>query len=335
MQPQNNQKTFKQFRQQLFEGISPVLYHTTYAANAANILDKDKFVLSVAVNHPREEEIANSGKRVRLFYLSTSRSKLGSYQDTGGVTGVTFVLDGKKISNNFSGKSIDYFSGSGSGSGNIFDGELEDRIVSDKPEITHASKYITEVHLLLGENLVHSSGSVLPGVKPDLFILLKNLAKKRNIPFYMYTNRKHFLLQNKKEAYTGIDIDRYFNNKPEKTTFDTLFAPDKFSLISQYALAVYLMVKSKDRKELTKNINKLGSDDKDSVKRMVFPKTGHSSKTRERISSIMNVAIQNNSGARDIGREYVNEIVRYMERNKFRSATDLVDHLILKHGLSK
>lgn len=123
----------------LFEGLSPVLYHTTKFKNALDILEHDKFMLSID-NNSREADL-NSGKL--QYWLSTARSMYNAFSD-GISQGVVFVLDGRKLSNNLTGKPVSYFSKSNSLRGTDYN-EMEDRIYSDNRFIERASKFILKI----------------------------------------------------------------------------------------------------------------------------------------------------------------------------------------------
>lgn len=154
-------------------GLSSVLYHWTLLPNAISILKDDRFKLT-------KPELY--GDKEGYYYLSTTRSKLGGYHINR--KGVVFVLDGAALSKEHKGEPFDYYEKSERTrpSEDTREGdEMEDRVLSKKPAIEHASKYIKEIHLCLSTNHIFTNEHYLGNVQN--FIAL---AKKRGIPIYIY-----------------------------------------------------------------------------------------------------------------------------------------------------
>ena len=121
--------------------VSDTVYHFTSVKSAAEILLDNAFKLTPWTS----SEADSKGKR---YFLSTTRSKLGAYHREGGIaTGVIFVLDGTKLNNNFKGIPTDFYQQTSPGSSGKYSDEMEDRVVSDKPDIKPLAKYVKEIHL--------------------------------------------------------------------------------------------------------------------------------------------------------------------------------------------
>lgn len=209
---------------ELYEGISQILYHYTNLHALDNILSNNKFRLSSFVGTSSEMDHAKGGK---YFYLSTTRHKLGGYNLSPSDSGVMLVLDGRKLSQRYSGNPIDYW-GADWNIGKPEQKEAEDRIYHDKLYIEKASTYIKEIHILQNEREKtpdmftklswdkDSDGRPIPpsDYVPDKYpqpnrtdqYISKNLksvwkqAIQKKIPIYFYISSQDFLLQNKKKS---------------------------------------------------------------------------------------------------------------------------------------
>ena len=159
--------------QKIAAGISPVLYHWTPLLSALSILEGDRFNLACP---------ERSGDREGYYYLSATRSKLGGYHVNR--RGVIFVLDGTALGRKHKGEAVDFWSNEEwrRPDKDTYEGdEMEDRILSKKPHIEHASKYIKEIHVCLSTNNVFTNDHYLGNVRK--FIAL---AKRYSIPIYVY-----------------------------------------------------------------------------------------------------------------------------------------------------
>jgi len=173
------------FRKYLSEGITDIVYHKTRLDLAADILEGDKFMTSIAFGTPADKQI-NKGK---LYYLSTMRSPVGDYGPS--LPAVTFKLDGRKLGERSKAAAVDYW-------GPDFPtNEMEDRVFTDEPWIKPASKYILEVHI----------GMRVKGQKyrPERIEELKKivqLSEKMGIPAYLYADEKTYAILNKLRRLT-------------------------------------------------------------------------------------------------------------------------------------
>lgn len=202
----------------LEEGISPVVYHTTGFQSAIQILTTNRFMMSAA--HDAEPEFEISKK---LFYMSTSRSKLNPFSETGSslIGTVTFTLDGRKLGNNLYGRGLDFFGNDTyrrDTKNNTY--EFEDRVMSTHPTIENFTSYVKEVS-------VHIDNEKISGwvnrKDTQAAVMIKKLSdecKKRNIPFGLYNSAVNFSLSKK-----PIDIDQLIyalNINPESDRYSYL-----------------------------------------------------------------------------------------------------------------
>tara|TARA_R110000824_G_scaffold80978_2_gene203429 strand:- start:284 stop:1411 length:1128 start_codon:yes stop_codon:yes gene_type:complete len=147
----------------------------------------------------------NLGKNKKYYFLSTARHKLGSYGRNPAKTGVMMVLDGRKLGQKYKGGPIDYWN-NGDTATPYDHQESEDRIYHDKSTIPTASKYIKEMHVYLGESYKEEQGiDALRDVDRKNIREFIMLAKKKNIKYWIYSEKRSWLIQNKKNAI-NIDI---------------------------------------------------------------------------------------------------------------------------------
>lgn len=138
----------------LVEKVSDVVYHFTSYGNAIKILKHNTIGLSPFLAKDVESKVINTKK---LFYLSTARSKLGNYGQNN-YSMIAFVLDGRKLSQRYSAKAIDYW-------GVPKSSEMEDRILSDRPYIKDASQYIKSVDVFFNADDFDDKIGVIKALK--------------------------------------------------------------------------------------------------------------------------------------------------------------------------
>lgn len=210
---------FENFRNYLEEGITDVVYHKTRLDLAADILEGNKFMTSIAFGTPADKQI-NKGK---LYYLSTMRSPVGDYGPS--LPAVTFKLDGRKLGERSKAAAVDYW-------GPDFPtNEMEDRVFTDEPWLEPASKYILEVHI----------GMRVKGQKyrPERLEELKKIvqiSEKIGVPAYLYADEKTYAITNKTKRLTldewmalfekhGDDLDEPWGYSSRPWSDDRLEGP--------------------------------------------------------------------------------------------------------------
>lgn len=168
----------------LTERISDIVYRALPVSTAIRNLENNAIKLT-----PSFRGMDYKFQKGKLFYLSLSRSKVTSFSK--GKTEhnyVMYVLDGRKLSQNYKGVPIEYFVGTGFLTGPE-ERESEDRIISDKPVIPNASKYIKEIHVLIVDRT-----KVIETNKLD------DLARALNIPIWYYDKEQNYITTNKSKA---------------------------------------------------------------------------------------------------------------------------------------
>jgi len=199
------------FNKLLEESVSSIVYHSTGAHSLEKILKTNKFILS-PLDKEDNKEIGVSEKY--NYYMCVARSKINGFllyylEDMKNASQglvATFVLDGRKLSNNFHAKPYDFFSPDKTEKTKrdrfknlpkehqkkeLFKSEeFEDRLVSKKSEIINAKNYILGIHILQAEEKVSKNMS--------FYTKIKSYAKK--IPVYVYTDIGSFKLLNTNKA---------------------------------------------------------------------------------------------------------------------------------------
>jgi hypothetical protein len=189
-------KLIELYISKITEGATDILYHYTNFRAAKNILDTGEFKLSSSSGTDVERMLAVKSK---MFFLSTTRSKVGSYHARYGADAAMFVLDGKWIGQRYTVRPVDYY-----GSISVFDRESEDRIYSHNN--TMPITPIIEIHILL---------TAERSIARDMLIS----AKRRNIPTFVYSDKKDWLLQNKNKSLSIQSIKDKLIDKEKKKNF--------------------------------------------------------------------------------------------------------------------
>lgn len=236
----------------LNEVLSDIVYHKS--RSPLSILKTDTFKLTS--NAGTKSDRIGSDK---LYYASFARSKQSAYLRSPGSEEVLFVLDGKKLNQNFKGGAVDYWqwhkkSDLGDMSSRdreqmLQSTEMEDRLFSDKPEIKNFSKYIIKVEIYVEaryENYI-SQGSIImhraDGKSPEeieklrgdktfdktmdsTIVRIRNIVlecKRRNIPVEIFSEKGKFL-------FGGDPSNKYATNSKYQTKLDTKSNADDPSL---------------------------------------------------------------------------------------------------------
>lgn len=164
-------KLFEIYTRLIQETLLPEEYHATNLINILNILETDKINLSSNLG------TSSDAKGNKFFFLSLSRT--GSPKLAYGQRGNRFsriIFDGNRLNQNFKSIPVDYWGLKGKQNGDAF--EYEDRIITDKPVIDNASKYIIRIDIVTDYS------------EYDVFYIKKilDLGKSKNIQISVYDN---------------------------------------------------------------------------------------------------------------------------------------------------
>ena len=197
----------------LSEGLSDILYHYTYIPHLRNILKYNKFATSTNLGSSADA----SKDKGKFFFFSTQRTKgMSGYAQHHG-NNVAIVLDGRKLNYTFKGFATDYWNWSkkrsdyksiGDYTNALQSEENEDRIVTNKPYIDNANKYIIEIHVWVIPE--HNNQE---GVEE-----MVALTAQYNIPIFFYLDENSFKLQDKRKAVALNQLN--LELAPEPSAYD-------------------------------------------------------------------------------------------------------------------
>jgi hypothetical protein len=172
---------------------SDILFHRTSPYAATKILESDTFLPTAAFGTDLERNL-NRGK---MYHLSTMRTPTGVYSER-----VTFQIDGRELSNTYKIIPVDYWAKSG---GKAYKHEAEDRVVTDRPFIRQASKYIQSIHISLPLLAYNSKKpEKYRSGKMDEILKVEDLAKAHGLPVYIYPDTSSYNILNKRKAFTSL-----------------------------------------------------------------------------------------------------------------------------------
>lgn len=281
----------------LFEGISPILYHLTSLRSLKDIISSNKIRLSASFSNPSEEQTGSD----KLFFLSTTRSKIGGYTLRPAYDGsVLLVLDGRKLSHNYSGSPVDYW-GQRMKSIDFKYDEMEDRIYSNEPYIDNILDYIKEIHVLIMKPITMDGRRALLEVK------------KSGIPLFLYDNEKDFLHQRNPKK---LDDFEFSDEKPYRSGYDGISTRKVFAKNDKSRFGFrrwnYLLTLPVEKYD-TMHYNL-----KDIVRNIVY---------QGKDSSEFTAFMADLHNAKNSPRE-LQTLVDIMKKNKLRNASDVWDFLI-------
>ena len=192
---------------------TPILFHYTTLNNFIQILTSNEFKLSTTLAKSGED-----GMDQRLYYLSLTRSRLGSYHTNKSSYGsVLITLDGSKLGQRFRVKPVDYWLGTRDPNRS----EMEDQLVSGKGEIKNAISYFLKIDILINKEqfIDRDRDSFQRKIRMCLLV-----SKKYGIPLNFYYQKEDWLAGNTRRS-VPIDIQDLFTAKP--VTDDTFKYVDR------------------------------------------------------------------------------------------------------------
>ena len=183
-------KTYSEFKQHLLEKLSAVVYHKTSIDGAYSILKHNEFILTSTIGReenqnaiPFENKLVSQRKgKGNFYFMSFSQSKTGAFIRQKLREGVVFTIDGDMLSHRYRGEPVDFFHDENSKKGIVAKfhhatDESEDRLITDKPSIPNAIKYIRFASFRFG----HLSKNDTAIVRNMIDIL-----KEKGIPYEVY-----------------------------------------------------------------------------------------------------------------------------------------------------
>jgi hypothetical protein len=196
-------------KESLNEGASDILYHFTSDYNLLNILKTNKFELTLALGRDSDLNL-NKGK---FYYLSTTRSKSTGYK----MGTARIKLNGRKLNANNKVLPVDYWQYSKNPNDwdskqsyrqALLSAEQEDRLISDKPFIDEASKFIISVDVVFDEKIIS-----------DIIYY----TEKYDIPLFVYKNKEDFLLGKSPINHYAYRDKNYEENSDKSNNYEPLY----------------------------------------------------------------------------------------------------------------
>ncbi|ASV44518.1 hypothetical protein PBI_SCTP2_503 [Salicola phage SCTP-2] len=280
----------------LNESLSATVFHYTSLNQAYTIIKNDEFKLVPTIKNDSEIEQGSS----KFYFLSLTRSRTGAYHKDKPV-GVLFKLNGEKLNNNYKGKALDYW-----GDSTIGDDEMEDRLFTDDPSIP-SLKYIEEITIKISSKSIYSKQLyyVIPVV---------TLAKKNNIPVYVYEDSSDFISNNKKDALSLQQIKEL--TKDSEKPFISSRMPSR-DIIRDLESLVELWYK-KDTSELTDRTRK-------KLPNILSRSMDFANSTRNDIHNFSG-EIKNDTRESRI----LNRVIDIMKKNNFKVVDQMIDAVVEK-----
>lgn len=285
----------------LTEMLTDLVFHFTSLSNGLNILEKCKFNLTASIG-TEAEDLLKSGDRV--YSISFARSRTADYTAQNAYSqGVVFNINGDYFNKNFRSRAVDYWERFWAKMDRT--SEMEDRLFSYKPFIKFdPKKAFSEIHVL---------STQLKETEPHYVLRLMKEAKKQNIPVFVYTDQKAFVLQNKKHSLSVNEIKSAINNPME---------PSKYARPKRDYFHAYIdLMMKKDRSELTK----------DARKKLWYM---GGSMYNEDMTRALSADIHNFKKSEEY-QDQIYTIVKYMKKNKLKTIRSLIDHLSDKWEVSR
>jgi hypothetical protein len=196
----------------LTEGLSPVLFRRETVTYAIKTLEENRFTLTTL----ERTHGLKTAELKKLYFLSCSRTKSGGYMIDPTPGSVTYVLDGERFAQRYSGSPMDYWGpemrdpkhGSDLHQ-RLHNDESEDRVYADQPYIPNAASYIHEVHCMVEEAEGDRPWMKVQQKWAWMFRKLYILCARRNVPLYLYTNESAFIIIKKGRAVLPKQVDAF------------------------------------------------------------------------------------------------------------------------------
>jgi hypothetical protein len=168
-----------------------------------NFLDENRITLNPYVYD--SEVLKSNNPKKKLYFLSTSRIKFGGYSLSefyNKKIGIILVLDGNKLSEQMSNRSVDYWGKAFRNSGDTKEqkkynemkyNENEERFFSDKPFLAPLNKYVKAIYVYCPA--YEKDYKERTDEESDLFFKVIKMAQRANslrVPFFVTGKESEF-----------------------------------------------------------------------------------------------------------------------------------------------
>lgn len=185
-------KTLYDFRYDLTEKVSSVVYHKTTMEAISNILETDQFSLAGTAFVDNEKLLPVRDNSKNMYYMSFSQSKRSLFNRDAATLDGILTIDGDTLSQKYRGGAVDWTNRQQHhlihNFGDRFQNdESEDRVVSNKPFIPNATKYIKAIDVIIPYRM--RLDGVFSNKKAQIkrnFRDIMRIAKLKGIPVRVY-----------------------------------------------------------------------------------------------------------------------------------------------------
>jgi hypothetical protein len=279
------------------EGTSDILFHMTDKESASKILKSGNFILMPSFDVGGEQDYQEGNK---VFYMSMARSKTSSYFEVFPESPVLFVMDGRKLKQNYRIKPIDFFSDLSDG---VYAGqpserstgysEMEDRLISSD-NLLNVKKYVTSIHTIIPSK---ATSSIFHS------FLIWKYGKKLGIPVYFYENYKKLIMGKNPSNYDYKLYSKQLKNK-------TGHFVDKI---------IHRQLKPHRELILAKKYDNLSIE----AKHLLQAFYKNPSESKSDMTNFIKRAIKSNPSE-------VRKFINLLKQNKFNTYDDYIDFVILR-----
>jgi hypothetical protein len=209
----------------LKEALSKKLYHFTYINRLCNILKTNKFNLTPTIGSKSDTKV-NIGKDYYMSLTTSKSVKSGYGINFNNPIAIRLEIDGDKLNRNNKGISVNYWGNTYPRDPNdekyknqkkinksfkefmAITDEMEERLVSDKPYVENANKYISSISILI-DDLKYFELKVIKTDKYKDIDYIINRCAELNIPIYFYDELKYFSndIKDKSVEFPNVEID--------------------------------------------------------------------------------------------------------------------------------
>ena len=174
----------------LVENMTTTVYHSSDLESTARMLEQNVFKLRPVKISGLKHNPVNAD--TYKYYMSTARTMTSVYMKGNVLAALELIIefDGEKLSQNFKGKAVDWYSGKDERVYGKHQDEAEDRLYSKYPNVSNIKKYIRAIHILR---------ETTEGMEKHYFTDI--VQSKRNFPIYVYENKRDmkFLVRSRAE----------------------------------------------------------------------------------------------------------------------------------------
>ena len=149
----------------LMERLSDIVFRSVSIPEMTKIVKTDSFHLYSVL----AKEIEKTFNSRKYYYLSLTRSRAGSYHYSQTMSKpnrmthmtILLVLDGRRLGDVAAASAVDYWGRDMRNISPVQNNEMEDRLISNKPVIRNASKYIKSVDIYVKPEKVFDNSSMI------------------------------------------------------------------------------------------------------------------------------------------------------------------------------